>query len=113
MEAGVYPAFAEDHVHALRMNANVPRHIGMAGMPLAAAKKLLCGMSLDGQAIPVGGIIPTPIGVGTIKVPRACPWGCFPSVGVRDQSRKWSPPGLVPGVPFFLPLWAESRLSWA
>jgi len=38
------------------MNANTPRHIGMAGVPLSAAKDLLGGMSLNGQAIPVGGI---------------------------------------------------------
>ena len=63
-----YPVFAEDHVHALRMNAK---------------KKLLCGMSLDGQAIPVGGIIPTPIGVGTIKVPRA------PSAGSGWFAEGW------------------------
>jgi len=53
-----------------------------------AKKKLLCGMSLDGQAIPVGGIIPTPIGVGTIKVPRACPWGCFPFIRNRGGNRR-------------------------
>ena len=39
-----------------RMNANTPRHIGMAGVPLSAAKDLLGGMSLNGQAIPVSGI---------------------------------------------------------
>jgi len=45
-----------------------------------AKKKLLGGMSLNGQAIPVGGII-LDIAMqcqGSIKVPRACPWGCFP-----------------------------------
>jgi len=54
-----------------------------------AKKKLLGGMSLDGQAIPVGGIIPTPIGVGTIKVPRACPWGCFPWHRQQPIQRVW------------------------
>ncbi|MBL7081970.1 MAG: peptidyl-prolyl cis-trans isomerase [Candidatus Omnitrophica bacterium] len=55
------------------------------------AKKELTrqGMSLDGQAIQVGGITPTAtrkfrmnfrsvLLSGSIKVPRACLWGCFP-----------------------------------
>jgi multidrug efflux pump subunit AcrA (membrane-fusion protein) len=54
-----------------------------------AKKKLLGGMSLNGQTIPVGGITPASMpklsqenfGMayesGSIKVPQACPWSCF------------------------------------
>ena len=57
-----YPAFAENHVHALGMNAK---------------KKLLGGMSLNGQAVSVSGITPPLYArAGSIKVP-GMPLGLF------------------------------------
>ena len=40
-----------------------------------AKKEMLSGMSLDGQAIPVGGI----------KVSRVCPWGEFSISGYEES----------------------------
>jgi hypothetical protein len=58
------------------MNAKAPRHIGMAGVPLAAAKKPLGGMSLNEYARGdnVGRDNPAEGGVytGTTGMPVGC-----------------------------------------